>query len=387
MAGLQLQGRGNRGGSSLATEIAGILTALDEDGIIDQGNTEFLKRLLHMLRTLLSEDLDNEYENYVSDDEDEALQLKAHLLANDDVLNDSKLFMSRRMRKMEQEYEHLTRFVATIPRKKARWTEDRVGLTRLEEMCELRPSKHAPGTIGVFAKHDIPVGTKLQYSGIIIDKETREEMLKRFVSTTDFEFSEKSAFAGYHLIGNPMRMAMQIIHTADQNLANCDIEPNKDAVNSGTIYSDVVAFIVPDKGLGDSDQQGILQGQELLTFYSENYFVPQPLSCDRCRLLENDMATTNKCEEPNCYNMRHLACFLSKAGEKSPGRDEPFRCEDHRDRSYNLYFFKHLNKLREQKRRIGRKARDTRSGPAHLATLYRNGLNGLPLPLPDSFYD
>ena len=409
-------------GSTVSKEIIQLLEGIQSSGMIDRGDRSFLEQLLKTLQPLrsipaiipdheekeaaaaarteqqhaaaLSDDLDNDYAGFDEDlyESEHGMRLDAHMLANDDVLRDTQLATSRRMLKMQKEYEHLVRFVSKLPRQKGLlgWTHDRADLDRVEELFELRPSKHAPGTIGVFAKVDIPSGTKLQYTGFVMDSDTRNEMLKEFVSTTVFEFPKKkpaapgpsapkrnsaaapaavpSAFEGLYLVGNPMRIGLQINHIDDENRANIDIERNKRAniTGAGPVYSDVVSFVVPER----EKDSGIDRDEELLTYYSDDFFKKKnPPSCDRCRLRAGNIATTKMCSKQGCENTRHNVCFLKLAGEKPPEGDEPFTCDDHLDRSYHFHFHRHMQRLREEKRKVVPKARNTRSGPADPSAL------------------
>ena len=390
-------------GAAVSTEITQLLKGIQRSGIIDRGDKSFLEQLLRTLQPLrlipaiipsheekeagaasrpgrteqqhaaaLSDDFDNDYAGFDDDlyESEYGLRLQAHPLANDDVLRDAQLATSRRMLKMQKEYEHLVRFVSKLPRPKGLlgWTHDREEMSRIEGLFELRPSKHAPGTIGVFAKVDIPSGTKLQYTGFVMDSDTRNEMLKEFVSTTVLEFPKDSPFAGLYLVGNPMRIGLQINHIDDENRANIYIERKKrtNMMGAGPVYSDVVSFVVPER----EKDSGIDAGEELLTYYSDDYFKQKKHpSCDRCRLLAGNIATTKMCSKQGCENTRHNVCFLKLAGEKPPEGDEPFTCDDHLDRSYHFYFHRHMQRLREEKRKIVPKARNTRSGPADPSAL------------------
>jgi len=165
-----------------------------------------------------------------------------------------------------------------------------------------------------------------------------------------------------------MRIGLQINHIDDENRANIDIERNKRAnlTGAGPVYSDVVSFVVPER----EKDSGIDAGEELLTYYSDDFFKKKnPPSCDRCRLRAGNIATTKMCSKQGCENTRHNVCFLKLAGEKPPEGDEPFTCDDHLDRSYNFHFHKHMQRLREEKRKIVPKARNTRSGPADPSAL------------------
>jgi hypothetical protein len=270
------------------------------------------------------------------------LEQKAKEMAKKEVAKEELLFTSRRMRRMQKLYELLVKYEAQQsqrligklykhlevaglqshgpirPALHLGWTVDDPDLTRNEEMFELRPSK-VKGLIGVWSKVTIPANTMLQYSGLIVDKATVKAIYTKFKSTTTFEFPESSELKGHFLIGNPMRIGLQINHTEQVN-ANCDIVHRRQDVQMDRPQSSsVVHFLIPAELKADT---------ELLTYYGGDFFDKEKPSCDRCLLRTNLGQNPRVCSEADCDHSRHDVCFLP--GE-SKDREE-WKCDDHQDR-------------------------------------------------------
>ena len=277
------------------------------------------------------------------------------------------LFMTRRMRNMQKVFELIVKFGAEHDEAEAShgWTKDRAGLTRVEELFELRPSK-IPGLLGVFAKVDVKQGTKLQYPGLIVNTPGMQSMNKLFRVSTAWElqlYSEsqldselqldsqnKKEEPKMYLIGNPMRMGLQINHAPDDTHTKCRIKQGPARILESPTSSDFV-YIEIEEDL-DPDE-------ELFTNYGGAFFdqqmgderredrAPEPEvpTCDRCMLRVTPMPKRHyyprQCSHAKCNNTRHEDCFIK--GVDSTKR--PWKCDEHTPRDAEFFVEQSMKEL------------------------------------------
>jgi hypothetical protein len=278
---------------------------------------------------------------------------------------------------MQKVFELIVKFGAEHDEAEAShgWTKDRAGLTRVEELFELRPSK-IPGLLGVFAKVDVKQGTILQYPGLIVNTPGMQSMNKQFRVSTAWELQlysasqldsapqldsasqlgsrDKEKEPKMYLIGNPMRMGLQINHAPDDTRAKCRIKQGPARVLGQPIFSDFVYIEI---------EETVYAGEELLTNYGGAFFnqqmgderredrvqEPEVPTCDRCMLRVTPMPKRHyyprQCShgvgDEKCNNSRHEDCFIK--GFDSTKR--PWKCDEHTPRDAEFFVEQSMKEL------------------------------------------
>lgn len=282
----------------------------------------------------------------------EAKEMAAKKLKQDEVL-----FISRRLRKMQKVYELIVKYCVEYHFHVYAWTEDKAELSRSEELCELRPSKHVPGIIGVFAKVKIPRGRVLQYPGVIVNTIGWQYINTHLKCDTGYKL-QHSSLDGHFLVGNPLRIGLQINHAPSDHLANCKIREVTDDAGD-PMLSSFVHFLV---------EEDIAPDEELLTNYGGAFFrqqigderreqpdekEPVDKACDRCmlRVRTTQSHTPRRCFHAGdtCTNTRHEICFIPGESSKRYG----WKCEEHAtaDLTEDFYIEQSMQELYAQKPR------------------------------------